>query len=177
MNLIDIVILISLIIAAISGFIKGFIISMASFAGFLLGIILSFRFAGSVQQLLMEITGSEGRYLYFVGFLICFGLVVVVVHLIGKAIEKIVKAVALGFINRIAGAGFGVLKTVLIFSALIYALSYIDPKDRLITPDQQENSIFYQPFEKILPSMLPFLRHQLEELEERITPDEKKVTS
>ncbi|MBW6491414.1 MAG: CvpA family protein [Lentimicrobium sp.] len=175
MNIIDAVIFISLIIAAITGFFKGFIISVASFVGFLLGIILSFRFAGSVQQLLIEITGSEGRYLYFVGFLICFALVVVIVQLIGKAIEKIVKAVALGFLNRITGAGFGVLKSLLIFSALIYALAYIDPKNRLITPEQQKNSLFYQPLEKLLPSILPFIRHHLEELDEIITPDEKKI--
>lgn len=37
MNIIDIVIFISLIIAAISGFIKGFIISAASFIGFFSG--------------------------------------------------------------------------------------------------------------------------------------------
>jgi membrane protein required for colicin V production len=170
MNIIDIVILISLIIAAISGFMKGLVLSVASFVGFFLGILVSFRFAGSVQQILMDLTGSEGRYLYLVGFLICFVLVTIAVHLIGKAIEKVVEMVALGFLNRLTGAAFGVLRSLLVFSALIYALAYIDPDKRLITIDQQENSFFYQPLEKILPSALPFIRHHLEEMDNAITP-------
>ncbi len=168
MNVIDIIILVFLLISAVSGFIKGFILSVASFIGFFLGIIVSFRLAGSVQQLLMAITGSEGRYLYFVGFLLCFALVVALVYLVGKIIEKAVKIAALGLLNRIAGAAFAALRSLLIFSALICALSYIDPQDRLITPKQQESSIFYQPLEKILPALLPFIRHSLVEIGNRL---------
>lgn len=168
MNVIDIIILVFLLISAVSGFIKGFILSVASFIGFFLGIIVSFRLAGSVQQLLMAITGSEGRFLYVVGFLLCFALVVTLVYLVGKIIEKAVKLVALGFLNRVAGAAFAVLRSLLIFSALIYALSYIDPLDRLITPEQQESSLFYQPLEKILPALLPFIRYSLNEIGNRL---------
>lgn len=172
MNIIDIVILISLIIAAISGFMKGLVLSVASFVGFFLGIIVSFRFAGTVQQILIDLTGSEGRYLYLVGFLICFVLVTIAVHFIGKAIEKLVEMVALGFLNRLTGAVFGVLKSLLVFSALIYALAYIDPDKQLITLEQQQSSFFYQPLEKVIPSVLPFIRHHLEEIDEAITPKE-----
>ena len=168
MNVIDIVILLLLFISSVSGFIKGFILSIASFIGFFLGIIVSFRLAGSIQELLMAITGSDGRYLYVVGFLLCFALVVALVHLIGKIIEKGIKMVALGFLNRIAGAAFGALRSLLILSALIYALSYIDPEDRLITVEQQEGSVFYQPLEKILPALSPFIRHSLDEIGEML---------
>lgn len=164
MNVIDIIVLVLLLISAISGFIKGFILSIASFIGFFLGIIVSFRLAGTVQEILMAVTGSEGRYLYFAGFLLCFALVVALVHLVGKVIEKAVKMAALGFLNRIAGAVFGALRSLLVLSALIYALSYIDPQDRLITPEQQDSSLFYQPLEKILPAFLPFIRYSLEEI-------------
>ena len=167
MNTIDIIILVFVLISAVSGFIKGFILSIASFIGFFLGIIISFRLAGSVQQLLMTITGSEGRYLYFVGFLLCFALVVALVYLLGKIIEKGVKMVALGLLNRVAGAAFAALRTLLVLSALIYALSYIDLEDRLITLEQQESSLFYQPLEKILPIVLPFIRHGMDEIGSR----------
>ena len=158
MNIVDVIFLILLLISAVSGFIKGFILSVASFAGFFLGIAISFRFAGDIQQWLMAFTGAEGRYLYFVAFLLCFTVVVALVHVVGKMIEKAVNLVALGFFNRVGGAALGILKTVLIFSALIYALSYIDPEKRLITIEQQESSLFYGPMEKVLPSILPFIQ-------------------
>lgn len=161
MNILDVVFLILLIISAVSGFIKGFILSVASFAGFLLGITISFRFAGDVQQWLMAFTGAEGRYLYFVAFLICFAVVVALVHVLGKMIEKAVSMVALGLFNRFGGAALGILKTILIFSALIYALSYIDPEKRLITTEQQDSSLFYRPMEKVIPAILPFIQDHI----------------
>ncbi len=166
MNILDVVFLVLLLISAVSGFIKGFILSVASFAGFLLGIIISFRFAGDIQQWLMAFTGAEGRYLYFVAFLICFAVVVALVHLIGKMVEKAVQLVALGFVNRLGGAALAILKTMLIFSALIYALSYIDPEKRLITIEQQESSLFYRPLEKMLPAILPFIQYHILEKDE-----------
>ena len=165
MNIIDVIFLILLLISAVSGFVKGFILSIASFVGFFLGIMISFRFAGDVQQWLMVITGAEGGYLYFVGFLICFAVVVALVYMLGKIIEKAIEMVALGFINRLAGAAFGMLKTMLIFSALIYALSYIDPEKRLITTEQQESSLFYRPLENLLPIILPFLQLHILEMD------------
>lgn len=177
MNIIDIVIFISLIIAAISGFIKGFIISAASFIGFFLGIIISFRFAPDVEQFLIAVTGANGVYMYFVAFLICFALTGIIVHIIGKAVEKVVEMAALGFLNRVAGAVFGILKSLLVFSALIYALAYIDPEKRIITPEQQEQSLFYKPLEKILPAVLPFIRHQIDQIEEKIEPEDSKITA
>jgi membrane protein required for colicin V production len=165
MNIIDVVILILLLVSAVSGFIKGFVLSIASFVGFFLGIIVSFRLAGDVQQWLMILTGAEGRYLYFIGFLICFAVVVALVFMVGKILEKAIELVALGLLNRIAGAAFGMLKTMLIFSALIYALSFIDPEKRLITTEQQESSLFYQPLENLLPAILPFIRRHILEMD------------
>lgn len=165
MNILDVVFLVLLLISAVSGFIKGFILGVASFLGFLLGIVLSFRFAGDVQQWLTVFTGAEGRYLYFVAFLICFAVVVALVHVLGKIVEKAVKMVALGLLNRVGGAALGILKTMLIFSALIYALSYIDPEKRMITTEQQESSLFYRPLEQLLPAILPFIQNHILEMD------------
>ena len=165
MNILDVVFLILLLISAVSGFVKGFILSIASFIGFFLGIAVSFRLADDVQQWLMTLTGAEGRYLYFVAFLICFTVVVALVHVLGKIIEKAFKMVALGFINRLGGAALGILKTMLIFSALIYALSYIDPDRRLVTIEQQEGSLFYRPLESMLPAILPFVQYHIMQMD------------
>lgn len=165
MNILDVVFLILLLISAVSGFIKGFILSIASFIGFFLGIAVSFRLADDVQQWLMTLTGAEGRYLYFVAFLLCFVVVVALVHVLGKVVEKAVKMVALGFLNRLGGAALGILKTMLIFSSLIYALSYIDPDKRLITIEQQESSLFYRPLENMLPAILPFVQYHIMEMD------------
>lgn len=49
MNAFDLFILIVLLIAAAAGFFKGFVLSLTSLVGWLLGLYVSFRFASVVQ--------------------------------------------------------------------------------------------------------------------------------
>ena len=61
--MIDTIIIISLAISLIGGFIKGFILSLAGLVGWILGIVLSFRFAGLIQDYLTQVTGYDSHYM------------------------------------------------------------------------------------------------------------------
>ncbi len=52
MNTIDIVLIVILIIAGISGFFKGVIVQVCGIAGLLLGVLLAFRFSGWLAGML-----------------------------------------------------------------------------------------------------------------------------
>lgn len=142
MNAFDLFILIVLLIAAAAGFFKGFVLSLTSLVGWLLGLYVSFRFASVVQLWLQAKTGYESSLMYIVAFVLCFVAVVIVMYLIGKSIQKIVEIAALGFFNRLAGAAFGVLKISLLLSALIYLTATVDPGEHLITPQKKSNLFF-----------------------------------
>ncbi len=175
MNAFDLFILIVLLIAAAAGFFKGFVLSLTSLVGWLLGLYVSFRFASVVQLWLQAKTGYESSLMYIVAFVLCFVAVVIVMYLIGKSIQKIVEIAALGFFNRLAGAAFGVLKISLLLSALIYLTATVDPGEHLITPQKKEQSFFYRPLSMFLPAVLPFMHDKWE----LITPrsDENEVES
>jgi membrane protein required for colicin V production len=162
MHWIDIVILISLVIAAISGFSKGFIVGLASLAGFVLGIYLSLRYAGIIEEILCNATGSQAPYMYVIAFFLCFTVVVIFVHFLGKSVEKIVEIAALGFMNRLAGAGFGVIKSLLVFAIIIHLLNVFDAGHSIIKPESKEKSIFYNPLSQVIPGVLPFLKNQID---------------
>jgi len=166
MNYIDIIILIFLVIAAIKGFSQGFIIGLASLAGLVLGIIFSLKYAGSLAIHLQQMFGSNSQILFFASYLICFLIIVIFVHFVGKSLEKVIEIAALGFLNRLAGVVFGVIKTLFVFSAIIYLLKIADPHSRLIKPEAKQESYIYQPLEWLLPSTLPFLKSQLERIKD-----------
>lgn len=166
MNYIDIVILIFVVIAAIKGFTRGLIISLASLAGLILGIIFSLRYAGNLAINLQHIFGSNSQVLFFASYAICFLIIVIFVHFVGKSLEKVIEIAALGFINRLAGVAFGIAKTLFIFSAIIYLVKIADPQSRLIKPETKQDSYFYQPLEWLLPATLPFLKSQLERMDD-----------
>ena len=54
MNVIDIVLAVILVGAAINGFVKGFFVELASVASLILGIWAAVEFSGFVQQLLSK---------------------------------------------------------------------------------------------------------------------------
>lgn len=172
MNYIDIFILIIVIGAAVMGFSKGLIIGIASLAGMVLGIILSLRFAGYIEVVLQNMFNSHSPVMYIIAFAICFILVVIAVHAIAKSIEKIVEIAALGFLNRLGGAAFGILKALFLLSALIYFISLFKPDHPLVSPERIENSRFYKPLEGFLPAVLPFLKSKLKEFNDNTTGTE-----
>lgn len=168
MNYIDIIILIFIVLAAIKGFAKGFVIGIASLTGLVLGIIFSLKYAGALALNLQSIFGNHSKFLYIAAYIICFALIVFIVHIIGKSIEKVIEIAALGFVNRMGGALLGIVKVLFVFSAIFYLLKIIDPKSRIIKPETKQKSYFYQPLEYILPSTLPFLKTQIEKVNDAV---------
>jgi membrane protein required for colicin V production len=164
MNYIDIIILIFLVIAAIKGFSQGFIIGLASLAGLVLGIIFSLKYAGNLAINLQQMFGSNSQILFFASYVICFLIIVIFVHFVGKSLEKVIEIAALGFLNRLAGVVFGVVKTLFVFSAIFYLIKIADPESRLIKSETKQESYIYQKLEWLLPSTLPFLKSQLDRL-------------
>ena len=100
-------------------------------------------------------------------------MVILVIYLIGKVIEKLLDLVALGFFNKLLGMVFGVLKAAVLLSLLIFVINTFDIHEKLIKPHVKENSLLYAPISKIVPSILPWLdlerfKEKKEELEERV---------
>jgi len=172
MNYFDVILLIFLGISAIKGFSKGFIIGLASLAGLVLGIIFSLKYAGNLAINLQHMFGNHSTLLFIAAYAICFIIIVILVHIIAKSIEKVIEIAALGFANRIAGAAFGIVKTLFVFSAIVYLLKIADPQSHLIKSETKKNSYLYQPLEWLLPSTLPFLKAQLERVNGN--PDEEE---
>ncbi len=63
----------------------------------------------------------------------------------------------LGFLNKAAGAVFGILKGALYMSILIFVVNYFDTGQNIIKKDSRENSLFYEPIESIVHSLYSWL--------------------
>lgn len=164
MNYIDIIILVFCLIAAIKGYSKGLVVGLASLAGLVLGILFSLRFADDVAIFLEQISGSQSKILLLAAYLLCFALIVVIVNMIGKSVEKVVEIAALGMVNKIAGAGLGIIKTLFVFAAIFYLLKIADPGNRILKPETSRRSVLYKQLEYVLPSAIPYLKTQLEKI-------------
>lgn len=157
MNWIDATIVLILILSVIMGFINGFVKEVASLAALILGIWGAIRFSTFTAGKLYDYFDMTGQYVGIIAFVITFGVIVIVIHFIGIVADKIVSAASLGFINRILGMGFGLLKSVLIMSVIFVLLNVIDSKRPFLPKDKISESTFYNPISDIAPAIFPII--------------------
>jgi membrane protein required for colicin V production len=77
--------------------------------------------------------------------------------LLSRALDKLVKAAALGIFNRLAGLLFGMLKTAFFISIILVILNGINSRLPFIPEEHKENSLLYQPLSRLAPAIFPFL--------------------
>ena len=150
MNLLDLFILIPIVWLWIRGFSKGFIIELATLVGMVLGILAAYYFAGQFQEFMKDYFTFSERISKIVAYIAVFIIVWLIVYLLGKVIEKIVDVMAMGWLNKILGGIFGLLKGVLIVCIILFIIEYADPNNKLIKPQVKEKSMFYQPLMELV---------------------------
>ena len=157
MNYIDIALCVPLLWGLYKGFTKGFIIEVASIVALGLAIWGGIKFSDFLTLYIQEHLDWNTKYLPVISFAILFLGTLFLVYAIAKLLERIVKAVSLGFINKLAGGVFGILKFGLIFSVLIFILNAIEKSIRFIPEKVKHESLLYEPVGKIAPVVIPGL--------------------
>ncbi|HLU81179.1 MAG TPA: CvpA family protein, partial [Flavobacteriaceae bacterium] len=77
------------------------------------------------------------------------------VALLGKLLTKISNIIALGLVNKFLGALFGLLKTGLLLSIILWFFSILNEDRNFIEQEKLETSTLYQPVKEIIPMILP----------------------
>jgi membrane protein required for colicin V production len=139
------------------GFINGFVKEVASLAALILGIWGAIKFSSFTAGKLYDYFDMTGQYVGLIAFIVTFCIIVVIIHFIGILADKIVDAVSLGFVNRLLGIAFGVIKSVLIMSVFFVILNVIDAKRPFLPKDKIEGSIFFNPISDIVPAIFPII--------------------
>jgi membrane protein required for colicin V production len=126
MNLLDIIILIIVGFCLVRGIFRGVIQEISSIIGVLAGFYAAYTYYPRLAPVLKHAI-PDAAHLKIFAFLILFCGVFIVISLIGLLIKKLMKIVFMGWIDRILGAGFGLLKGALIVSVLLLALTTFLP--------------------------------------------------
>jgi membrane protein required for colicin V production len=154
-NWIDIVLGILILWSLIKGFRKGFIIELASLLALILGIYGAILFADVTAGYLTANIDLPKDYTPLIAFALTFVVIVVGVHFLARMVQKLVNMVALGFINRLAGAVFSGIKTVLILSFILFFIDSIDQNINVIPQKTKNQSILYYPVSGIAFKIIP----------------------
>ncbi len=158
MNYIDLIIGIALAWSAYRGFRKGFILGIVSLVALFLGLWGGFRFSGVVSDYLVNDLGWSSAFMPVISFGLTLVIIILLVYLTGKIVERLVEAVALGIINRIAGAVLSMAKMLLIISAIIFIINRVGAQNAFPGQENKQNSMLYEPVASIVPAIIPVLQ-------------------
>jgi len=127
MNLFDVLSIIILGYGLVRGLFRGLLKELASIIGVIGGFYLAYSYYGHPAGYLKGFIENPG-YRQLSGFLIIFCTVLVVVAGLAMVLKYLLNIVFLGWVDRAAGAVFGLLKGVLIVSVLFLMLTAFLPK-------------------------------------------------
>ena len=141
----DAVILLPLIYGLVRGLMRGLVTELIAILAVVLGVvgtrIWGMQFA---HWLLAQFTWPEA-VCNVVAYTLLFLGIVIVCNILGKLISRLLKAIHLGWVNRLLGAFFGTVKWAIIVLALVFIVSSLDEQFHFIKPSLKEASLTYNP--------------------------------
>ena len=157
MNVIDIVLLGFLLLGLVRGFLRGFFVEVASLVALIAGIYGAIHFSYYAAEFLIKKVDWDEKTINVVAFAITFIVIVLVIALAGKDLTKLADFAALGIVNKLLGALFGILKMTLILSVLINIFDKLNTNIAFLDDEHTENAILYQPIKSVVPLIFPFV--------------------
>jgi membrane protein required for colicin V production len=127
MNWVDIVIIIYLGLSVLTGFMEGLIRTVLSIVGLIIGILLASHFYKQLGNILTFI--SNKNWANITAFIIILVAVMIIAAIIGLILRSIIKAIMLGWVDKVGGAAIGLILGALSISALLAIIMKYHPLD------------------------------------------------
>lgn len=137
--LLDIILVILLILAAIKGYQRGLIVGIFSFIAIIIGLAAAIKLSTVVARYLGDNVNISGQWMPIISFAVVFIGVVLLVRLGANLIQKSVEITMLGWVNRLGGIIFYAAIYIIVFSIAVFYAEHI----KLIQPSTIEQSITY----------------------------------
>lgn len=118
MNLLDIIILVTLLFFALKGLVRGLVNEASSLAGLILGGWLAYRYYPALSTPIKSILHLPLHLSSFLAFMLILMLTGLLAHILGNVVTAALRIVMLGSLNRLGGILIGGAEGVLLLSML-----------------------------------------------------------
>ena len=157
----DIIILICFLPAIISGIMKGFIEQAIALVSLILGAWLAFKFSTVVSGWLQPYYEVSETVLNVISFAVIMVAVVLVLFVLSKILTGVTKLVMLGWLDRLLGLVFALLKAGLLIGIAIILFDTLNVKFEFVEEKVLDESVLYAPIRDIAYVIFPYLKELL----------------
>ena len=155
------------------GFIKGFTKQAFAVVGLILGIILGTLFYKPFADFLRETMNMPDRPASIMAFFIILLVVPLICGVLGNLLSKLIHIASLGFIDRLLGAAFGLLKYLLIMGLIIMLLDMTGYSDKIINRTERRQSKMYVYVRNVTSFCLQWTWDKIQDSAEELVPELK----
>lgn len=137
--ILDILLALFVVAAFYNGYSKGIIYSILSFVAIILGFVIAMNFSSVAAVWLYENFNVPSVIMPVLSFVLVLLAVIGAIKLVAYLTEKILKAIMLNFVNKLAGGVVWSIIAILLFSMLLF---FID-KTGVLTANLKNSSASY----------------------------------
>ncbi|RYF89068.1 MAG: CvpA family protein [Chitinophagaceae bacterium] len=166
---IDIIFVILLLMAIFKGYSKGLIVALFSIIGFIAGLAAALKLSAYVSERLSTGLNTTGKWLPFVSFLLVFLVVVILVTLGARLLQKSIELIMLGWANRLGG----ILLYILLYSIFLSIFLFYAVQLHILSDASVAASVTYPYLKPIGPvvidglgSVIPIFKNMFAQLQE-----------
>jgi len=178
MSFFDIIVATLLAFSLYKGIKNGLFVEVASFISLLLGIYLAIKFSSLMTGMISKHVSWNPTNIQLTAFILTFILVVIGVYFLAKILTGIADFAMLGWMNKLGGGLFRVLKTILILSVFIALFEKINFNNTFAKKETLDNYIFYNPVKKVAAFVYPSIEKWYETFKKEHSdkPEEKETS-
>ena len=174
MSFLDIILAALLIYAMYKGIKNGLFVELASLISLVIGIFVAIKFSYVIKSALADVVSWQPKYVEVIAFALTFFLTIVAINLAAKFFTGLADFAYLGWLNKLGGATFSVLKTVLMLSIVFNIFQKININNFIVKEETLNNSMFYNPIQEVSKFIYPSLQKWYEDFTTKAKTDYSK---
>ena len=148
--LIDVICILCWVFAVWKGWSKGFLVSLVSFVGLIIGFILAMKFSAQVADHLRTQHAISSAWLPFLAFILVMAATWLLLHLSAKLLTKLAEIAMMGWLNKTGG----VIIYVLLFTIWISGFLFFTEQLSVFTPKTKDSSVLYRWVQPVAPAIM-----------------------
>ncbi|MBR1578524.1 MAG: CvpA family protein [Bacteroidales bacterium] len=158
MAILDIILLLCFVPAIVSGISKGFVKQVVDLAAILVAAWAAFHFSTVLGGWLGRYITLEPSILNVISFVLIIIVAAVLLNLVGTLVTKALQAVSLGFVNRLLGLVFAVLKVAVVLGLLILLFETLNSTLHILKPESTADAVVYNALKEAAEKVFPILK-------------------
>jgi len=177
---IDLIFAVLMVLALVQGYRRGLIVALFSYLAIIIGLAAALKLSVVVSKYIGHSVKVSDKWLPILSFVAVFIVVVLLVRLGAKAIQRLTETLLLGWANRLGGIIFYAAIYTTIFSILLFYSEQIN----IVKPGTIRSSVTYsfiRPWGPkamdILSALIPFFKDMFGQLERFFGGISEKVSS